>query len=166
MKKNIFILALCAIVAFGFTSCEPTDKSKTELLTVTKGWTLTAASSNPAYIMGGGATITDLYNDGFIYSCEKDDIITFETSGAQKLNPNKNICEGDGAITELTSLGNWSFADDEAKLNMHLPYFENSPKVKCHILSLDENTLKVQAQITYKETNEDYDMTFTYSRAK
>lgn len=156
MKKNILILAICAFVAFGFTSCkeEKTDyEIAIENLTTTKGWTLKTATCDPAYELAIGAPITDLFL-GFLESCEKDDIIYFNENKSQLLNPGKDgqttidyVCAD---ATEV-ALGNWDLSEDMKTLKFYLPYYRGA-LLEATVLTLSETTLTLNVKI--KEDDE------------
>lgn len=165
MKKVLSIVALALVCVFAFTSCNK-EKTMEELLTIEKGWTLSAATSTPAYVMNNGDQISNLF-DGYFYDCEKDDIIKFKSDGYQYVNPGKEKCEGDPA--QETSLGKWSLNESAKTLVMHLQYFNDTQK-NATIVSLTENELKVN--VTINITNEvtkaegTYTWTLTYVPAK
>ena len=137
-------MAICAMVAFSFTSCK--EETTKELLMHSKGWTLTAATCDPAYQLEIGAPITNLF-DGFISSCEKDDIIYFNENGSQVLDYGKDKdtypCGVEKAEKEK-SLGNWTLVDDKT-LKFYFPAY---PQVlTATILTAEDKTLKLSVPI-------------------
>ncbi len=171
MKRNILIIALCAIVAVGVTSCDK-EKTKTELLTE-KGWKLTKATSNPPYELAADVAITDLF-DGFIYEWEKDDILRFKEDGGQYLDPGKNLEEGQTSGEKL--LGKWGLNEAGTELTFYLPfYFDFAPDAKNNtvigtITVLNETTLTMGVKIseddevTTTKTKRNYDFVLTYTK--
>lgn len=175
MKKNIFIGVLCAILAFGATSCNKDEKTdfeqKTEYLTTNRGWKITTATSNPPYELEIGAPITNLFN-GFISDCEVDDLLHFRTNGSQVLDPgrdretyvNRN-CQSSGEV----SLGNWNLSENTRTLQFYLPYYRGY-LLDATVLTLNENTLTLSVPI--REDDEEnpakairnYTFTLTYTR--
>jgi hypothetical protein len=106
--KKMFLAVLTAIIAFSFLACEKTDKTNEEMLTTKKGWVMTAATSNPPYIMsdGSGAAYPDLYKNVF-EKYELDDIYTYATVAdgqALKVDP-KTI--GAYGYQKIETLGIW-----------------------------------------------------------
>ena len=162
MKKNILIGVICALVAFGMTSCEKT-KTKTELLTE-KSWSLTKATSTPAYELEAGVNITDLF-DGFIRDYELDDLLRFDVNGGVFLNPGKIRDEGQAAGEEL--LGKWSFDENTDKLDFYLPYYEEA--VVGTVTVLNETTLTVGVKISEDDdiiakATRNYDFILSYTK--
>lgn len=151
MKKNIFCVALAVVLAFAVSSCGGEVKTNTDLLTIEKGWVLSAATSSPAYELSDGSFATDLIADGYLYDCELDEVITFSANGTQTINPGANICgEEIGGYTQEVA-GLWSFNEDETILNMQIPFFYNdeytsydSESEAATILALNENELRVK----------------------
>lgn len=171
MKKNFFILAICAVVALGFSACtdEPTA---TENLTTSKGWTLTSATCDPAYELSIGAPITNLFQ-GFILPCEVDDILYFNINGGQLLNPGKDGQTADAnyecaAATEV-SLGNWTLTNEDKTLKFFLPYYKGF-LLEATILTLNETTLTISVPISENDgedpakTIRNYTFTLSYTR--
>lgn len=171
MKKVLSIVVLALVCVFAFTSCNK-EKTMEELLTIEKGWTLSAATSTPAYVMNSGAQISNLF-EGYFLDCEKDDIIKFKSDGYQYVNPGKEICEeGTGGDTHAKewSPGKWSLNESAKTLVMHLQYFDDSQK-NATIVSLTEKELKVNVtiNITPNEVTKaegTYTWTLTYVPAK
>jgi len=163
MKKNIFVFALCAIFAFGLTSCGGEEKTGEELLTTSKGWKLTAATTEPAYLLGEDEVpITDLFNDGYVFPCEKDDILYFNTDKSVKLNYGKFICDGQTGKEEVLE-GRWELSDDERTLITPLPWSDG--KLRTTVLTLEEKTLKLKFPVSFDEDEEvTHYFTVTYTR--
>src|SRR5574344_2623018 len=123
MKKRVLsIMIIAAVCLLAFASCKK-DKTKTELLTAEKGWVLSTATSSPAYNLNGGGQIGNLF-DGYIYDCEKDDIIKFNEDGHEYLNPGDDVC--DGQASEESSLGTFDFNETEMTMDMQIPFFNDA----------------------------------------
>jgi len=172
MKKGTLILTAVIAMAVIFSSCKEKEKTKTELLTIKKGWVLSAATSSPAYALSDGSFATDLMKDGYLYECELDEVIKFTDNGAQTIVPN-TLCEEFGYQTETAAL--WTFEDDETILKMQLPMFYNAAGTsfdeefeKCQILALTEKELRLKYTFTDTEnpTKGEYSFTLTYVPAK
>jgi hypothetical protein len=171
MKKSFLMIAVCAMFAVSVTSCKK-DEEKTGydyLVEAKHGWKLTTATSNPAYKLEAGASITNLFQ-GFIKDCEVDDIMYFNTDKSQKLNPGKDkqtnvLTDGKWACNDAseTTLGTWALAEGEKSFtSFHLPYFDENMAVNT-IISLDENTLIVSIPVQDDEGN-NVVMTLTYTK--
>jgi hypothetical protein len=180
MKKTILSL-LAITIAILFTACPVVEKTPEEMLTQSKGWTLTAATSDPAYLLdkdGMDVPITNLF-DGFIYDDELDDIIYFKTNKSQILDYGKDgsTCNGEYTGKER-SLGNWELVTDKL-LKFYFPAYEEL--LEAVVLTLNDNTLKLSVKIaeddgkektlpyrgvTGRKTIRDYIFTLTYSIAK
>jgi len=154
MKKNILIMAICAIVAFSLTSCEEEEKTRTDLLTQKKGWELLTATSSPAYKNSDGEENENLFKVYF-EECELDDILVFNLDKSSFMKQGKNVCEGDG---KDISLGNWRFSPNEEVLEFHLPYFEdargNFALLEARILVLNDKTLQIRMPIKFTDDPE------------
>ena len=171
MKKNLFFIALFVILVVGLSSCQDEsntsqDESNTSYLTTSKGWTLTAATSQPDYELLNGNSISSLF-DGYLFDCELDDIIYFKEDSSQTLDPKNDLCE-DG-YTETTAIGVWSFNEDETKLNMQIPFFYDEAVETVDIVTLDKNTLKINYTFIEDDANpakeqREYTFTLTYTR--
>ena len=167
------MITLCAIVAFSTTSCkEETEKTGYDYLTEAKnGWKLTSATSDPAYDLEIGAPVTNLLQ-GFVKSCELDDILYFNTSKALMLNPGKDkktvVDLGEdnwdcGDATER-SLGNWNLSTDEKSFtSFYLPYFDEK-LTNITIIELSEKTLVVSVPFYDEVVEKSYTFTLTYTK--
>ena len=164
MKKNILIVAICALVAFGFMSCNP-EPTKKELLTTDKGWNLTKATCNPPYQLEAGVDISDLF-DGFIRDYEKDDIMFFKPDGAQYLDYGK--VKSATQTEKGETLGKWTLNEEGTELKFYLPYYDEL--VTGIITVLNETNLTVGVKINEDDgpnptkTVRKYDFTLTYTR--
>ena len=165
-------MAVAALIIIGFTSCGG-DKTYTEILTnQTKGWVLSAATSDPAYELSTGRTTANLL-DGYLYEEEIDDIITFKENGIMTIDPGTNIGEAYGY--QSTVIAKWNLSADQTKLNMQIPFFYDDSYMMydaevetCTISSLTNKELV----ITYTFNDDEspakgtYTFTLTYVPAK
>jgi len=172
MKKTFLVLAAAAMIVLGFTSCGG-DKTYTELLTgQTKGWVLSAATSEPGYLLNSGRTTANLM-DGYLYEEEMDDIITFKENGIMTIDPATKTAPDYGY--QSTVIANWNLSADQSKLNMQLPFFYDNSNMMydaevetCTISSLTNKELV----ITYTFNDDEapakgtYTFTLTYVPAK
>ena len=171
MKRNIFAIALCAIFAFGcLTSCK-TELTDEEILTTKKGWKLVAATTEPDYLLNEGEVnevpIKDLFNDGYVSSCEKDDILYFDVNGAVTLNFGKDKktfpCDDVQANTEKALDGKWDLSEDGKTLSTPLPWSEG--KLIATVLTLEEKTLKLKFPVSFGDDDAvTHYFTVTYNR--
>lgn len=172
MKKTFLVLAAAAMIVLGFTSCGG-DKTYTELLTQqTKGWVLSAATSEPGYELTSGRTTANLM-DGYLYEEEMDDIITFQENGIMTIDPGKLVTEGYGY--QSTAVANWNLSADNTMLNMQIPFFYNESNMmydqeveSCKILNLTSKELVIEYTFNDDEpaTKGTYTFTLTYVPAK
>lgn len=128
------------------------------------GWRLTKATFSPAYEMLSGELIVDLFN-GFLESCEIDDILYFKTNNAQILNPgadNKSTnIDLDCVQMPEKTLGNWQLSKDEKSFtSFYLPYFPED-KFTPTIITLTRNRLSISLPI--KDEANDVTLTLDYS---
>ncbi|MBP5557899.1 MAG: hypothetical protein J6X65_09375 [Bacteroidales bacterium] len=139
MKKSILSVFAIAIVAvFAFTSCK--QQTMTDYLTTEKGWTLSAAECTNGYVFDDNTTINNLF-DGYVYDCEKDDIIKFNTDNYEYLNPGSDVCEWQPS--QESSLGKWAINEEEKVLDMQIPFFYDEEVESCKIINLVKDELKV-----------------------
>lgn len=166
MKKLTLVFTVVLAMGVLFTSCKK-DKTNTELLTISKGWVLSAATSSPAYALSDTSFATNLMTDGYLLECELDDVIKFSENGAQTIVPN-DVCV-DGYQLETAAL--WSFLEEETILKMQLPFFYNDDWTsydaefeECKILSLTEDELRIKFTFNDDETpaKGTYSFTLTY----
>jgi len=167
MKKLTLVFTVVLAMGVLFTSCKK-DKTNTELLTITKGWVLSAATSSPAYLLSDDSYATNLMTDGYLEECELDEVIKFSEKGAQTIVP-KDVCTDFGYQAETSAL--WSFNEDETLLKMQIPFFYNDDETsydeeieECTILSLTEDELRIK--FTFNDdktpTKGTYTFTLTY----
>lgn len=167
MKKVLSIAAMALVVVLVFTSCKK-EKTMTEMLTIEKGWTMSAATSTPYWTLNDNSQISNLF-DGYVYDCEKDDIIKFKEDGFEYLNPGANVCE-DQASQE-SSLGAWKLDEEAKTLQMQIPFFYDTDPENVTIVELTEELLKVNyawelTEDPAKGVPGKYTFTITYVPAK
>ncbi|MCR4856789.1 MAG: hypothetical protein K5890_01130 [Bacteroidales bacterium] len=174
MKKTLLVLAAAAMIVLGFTSCGG-DKTYTELLTgQTKGWVLSAATSDPAYVFSSPTTppSTDVYND-YLEEYEQDDIITFQENGIMTIDPGAKVVEGYGY--QSATVAAWNLSSDNSTLNMQLPFFYDESGMmwdqemeSCKIVSLTSKELVIAYSFNDNESpaKGEYTFTLTYVPAK
>ncbi len=106
MKKTLLLSLLVVILA---TACNKKDKtmSKTDILT-SGSWKLSALVEDDD---GDGTFETDLYVS--FAACQKDDIITFQTSGQVVTDEGPSKCSPSDPQSETEP---WQFANNEASL--------------------------------------------------
>ena len=141
MKKSILsVIAIAMVAVLAFTSC---DKQKTQeaFLTTEKGWTLSTAECPGGLVMDNDATITNLF-DGYVWDCEKDDVIKFNADGYEYLNPGENLCDDQASLEQ--PLGKWALDVDGEVLDMQIPFFYDEEVESCTLLNLVKDELKVQ----------------------
>ena len=151
MKKVFSVLAVAAMLLISFAGCNK-DQTATQILTGNKGWVLSAAKSNPDYVMNDGSLVEDLINEGYLYDFEAAYIITFNENGNQTVKPGKVAVPADfdgDAYTAETSLGNWSFdnADNPTWIKMQVPFFYDDVQEDCKILTLTKDEFKISCTI-------------------
>lgn len=166
MKKNLLIVAILAIFAGLFSACGPIEESDEALLTQSKGWVLSTATSSPAYALADGSFATDLIRDGYLYDCEVDDILYFHANGGLAINPGANLCEE----TDTEYASTWSLTSDENGkfLKFQIPFFSDEELEVAEVLALSTNELRVKYTFTDDENpaKGTYSFTLTYVPAK
>ena len=178
MKKNILIMAICALVAVGFTSCNQTESTKEEMLTQKKGWVLTAATSEPPYQMLSGDKYADIFNKGYFADYELDDVYYYDAEGgALRVDAGKKVPSADEVgYTGVLTLGVWTL--NYPTLKTKVPSFYDKKDgvwvmddVK--ILELTEETLKYEytwnaakKKGAKADGDEIYTFTLTFSKKK
>jgi len=169
MKKVFSVLAVAAMVLVSFSGCT-SDKTYTDLLTQSKGWVLSAATSSPAYEMSDGSYVTDLINDGYLYDYEVDDVILFNANGGEIVQPGTLVPgEGETGYSAETAVGSWSFDNETLPtiLNMQVPFFYDDEVEVCKLLSLTESELRISCTINDDDVAKGtYSFILTYVPAK
>lgn len=168
MKKVLSVLAIAALVLVSFTSCNPQEQSMTEKLTISKGWVLSAAESTPAYEMLDGTLVSNLFN-GYLEEWEKEYITVFNANGSEIVKPGKVVApSSELGYTEETSLGNWTFNEDETRIMMQVPFFMDEDIEICNIVRLTKDEFVVNCTINDDENpaKGTYTFTLTYVPAK
>lgn len=181
MKKSILrIITVATICLFTFSSCEkekeeePTtatpavvELTKTEMLRTAKGWRLTEAISTPAYNLNAGGFANDLFN-GYLYSCETDDIILFKADGHEYLNPGTQLC--DDQDSQESNLGAYTLEEENMTLQMQIPFFYDSEVESVKIVELTKDVLKINYTFTEEAPEAKapgtYTFTLTYTSVK
>ncbi|MEG1555731.1 MAG: hypothetical protein RR356_03295 [Bacteroidales bacterium] len=176
MKKNILTLVVATIVAITFSSCGDEPKTYTELLTISKGWVLSSATSSPAYELSNNTFATNLITDGYLSACEVDDIIKFTANGGETIEPGKTNCSSELGYGYTKSVAaTWKFNAEETHLFFQIPFFYNAEgdsydkeQENVEILSLTETELRVK--YTFDDVTSPaktkYSFTLTYVPAK
>ena len=154
-------------VVFVFTSCNK-QKTMTEMLTIEKGWVMSTATTTPYWTLNDNSQISNLF-DGYVWECEKDDIIKFKEDGFEYLNPGANVCE-DQASQE-SSLGAWKLDEETKDLQMQIPFFYDEASENVKVVELTEELLKINYTWDLVETGSKgvpgtYTFTITYVPAK
>lgn len=177
MKKVFSIIAVALMVTFVFTSCNK-DKTKTELLTVEKGWVMSKASCPAGY---GANNVTDLmamFEQGGGY--ENDDIMKFKSDNNEYINAGSVRYDFEGEGDQF--VGKWEFNEKETVLSCQLPMFkaaEGAPdteiysaeKEECEIITLSEDELVLSHTFSVSNTGSKWQagtwtFQFTYVHAK
>lgn len=154
MKKVFSVLAVAALILVSFSSCDPQEKTYTDLLTNSKGWVLSSAKSTPAYENSLGVLIEDIYNEaGYFYGqYEKDYILVFNADGTMIVKPGKTaataeeIEDNPDAYVAATNLGSWHFDNPENPrfIYMQVPYFYDETVEICEVLELTKDNLRIR----------------------
>ena len=169
MKKNTLIVAVIAIFAMSLTSCGHKDPTLTECLTgAKKGWTIEKATVDHTFTMLSGKTVEDLVGDGYLYDCEKDEIIKFLDNGSQTINPGKSTCEF-GYQKEVATT--YEVSSDDKTLTCHIPFYYNEDETsfhaipqECVVVSFSEKELVLRCNFFVDNitTKEKFVLTMTY----
>lgn len=140
MKKSILsVIAIALVGVVALTSCD--KKSMADYLTREKGWTLSEAECPNGYVFDNNTTITNLF-DGYVYDCEKDDIIKFNAEdNYEYMDPGKDVCEWEPS--QETALGKWAINEEDKVLDMQIPFFYDEEVESCKIIDLTADMLKV-----------------------
>ena len=147
MKKSILsVIAIALVSVFAFTSCKDT-KTMTDYLTIEKGWTLSSATTTPYWTLNDNTQISDLF-EGYVYDCEKDDVIKFKEDGFEYMNPGE-VCEDQPS--QESSLGKWAIDEENKVLDMQIPFFYDDEVESCKIINLVKDELKVSFTWTLTE---------------
>lgn len=176
MKRNILVIALVAIFAVALTSCgKKNEKTKTDKLCNSKGWTMVACTVTPAVEVSGEMT-----NDWFgkyLYDYEQDDYVVFNSNGGMTIKPGNKLPDEteDGYVEEKAST--WKFNADETTLEYQIPFFyqpgnpartfsQQFETATISKLSETEMVLIYEAYLDFAKGNTKYTFTITYNAKK
>ena len=171
MKKTFFaLMALTLVCAITLSSCKKTEeKTMEELLTQSKGWVLTSATSVPKFEPISGTPDEDLFKV-FFEKCELDDINIFKPNKDMVLNYGKEVCSGQTGKEEF--MGKWKFIDgkDDVIQFYLIAYYDdagNYTPLEAKIVNIDESTMQLRVPI-YETRSVDpkYQFILTYKVAK
>lgn len=131
MKSILKITIILISVALVFQACKKSSKSKTELLTQS-AWKFKSATAN-----GMDASL-------YLDECQKDNTITFVSSGTGNVDEGASKCDpGDPQTIPF----NWNFANNETGLHASIPFFSGTSG-DFSIKSLTETQLVVKFPFT------------------
>jgi len=149
--KKLLLVATTILVAFAFTSCDPVEKTKEELLKQKNGWIISQATCSPDYQLNNDEWCdTDLLNGGFFYVCEKDDIYYFKDDNSFMRNFGKDKCSGEDGKEE--NMGRWALQEKDTWVQFYMTaYYDNANeeyfKLRGIIKELDATTLRLEVPI-------------------
>lgn len=161
MKKVILSLTVVALATVVFSSCQP-DKTNEDYLKNSKGWVLSKAISNPAYVNNDGVSDADL-SKSYFYECEMSDILTFKDDKDGKRVVLTSTC--DAGVKQKETIGTWKL-DGEDKLTFRIPFFEEDVNDVVTITNLDGKNFEYTYAWTKQSTGVRYVFTMTYVQAK
>jgi Lipocalin-like domain len=153
VNKLKLVMVILAIVAL---SCKDDDNdalSTETMLSVEKGWKITAHTIDPAYPLGNGTTISNWYAQ--YEDCEKDDVLIFVAAGTYR---SENPVKCDNTEPSIRESGNWTLSSDKKTLKFS-PTGDTQYEVT--LASIDKTTLK----ITFADTDDGvkYTNTITFT---
>jgi len=159
MKNSILLTLVLIAITASFNSCKKdkeevtTPKTKTQLL-CGKNWKLTAEICDPAIDWNGsGAVSTNVYNQ--MQSCEKDDIVIFNTNGTYTNDEGVSKCN---TADPQTVTGSWVFNTNETILSRT----RNGETISFDINTLNETSLILIYIEVINSIN--YTLTATYTK--
>lgn len=151
MKKVLSAVALFAVVLFAGCGGQQQKTSADYLTKQTKGWVLTAATSDPAYVMTSGERITDIYNDGYLKDFERDYILIFQENGSLIVKPGKHVApSAQEGYTAETNIGTWQITTDLVYgeiLTCQIPFFYDTDEEVCRIVSINDKEMNLNCTI-------------------
>lgn len=108
----LLLLSACSKEDDSSATTNTPQASKKELLT-TKPWKYKSWTVAPGLKDSLGNTFIDYY--AYLPQCEKDDIITFATTGSVTIDEGPSKCDENDPQEQINV---WSFSNNEGKLNM------------------------------------------------
>lgn len=108
----LLLLSACSKEDDSSATTNTPQASKKELLTA-KPWKYKSWTVAPGLKDSLGNTFTDYY--AYLPQCEKDDIITFATTGSVTIDEGPSKCDANDPQEQISV---WSFSNNEGKLNM------------------------------------------------
>ena len=142
---RILCLAIFALLLVQCSKDDDPPPPKTPAELILGSWSITGDNINPAYDIGTGTPISDLFPT--YTACELDDIITFKVNSEGEFSEGATKCN---AADPQSTPFLWTLTNNNTKLNI-------SALAEFTIVQLDATTLKisdsfVDSGITYTET--------------
>ncbi|MBP5400099.1 MAG: hypothetical protein J6Y35_00515 [Bacteroidales bacterium] len=145
MKKVLSIAAMALAVVLVFTSCNK-EKTRTQMLTIEKGWIVSLASCPDGYGENATTDLMTIFPENW-----KDNVMKFKEDGNKEyINAGANKYDFEGEGDQF--VGTWEFKNDENILVCQLPMFyaaDGAPeseiysaeKEECNIVSMEEEKM-------------------------
>ena len=143
-------------VAYGetvtFTTYEKDEDYYANLLSRhPNGWKLTAAVSQPDYVMSDGSWVSNLISGGYLHDYEAAYILVFKEDYTHYVKPGAVVAPNPNmGYTTLTNLGLYHFYSDNNKvfIDMKVPYIHNTATINSiQILSITDSEFKIKCII-------------------
>lgn len=147
---RILSLAIFSLLLIQCKKDEPAPPPKTPTELMIGSWVLTGDNINPAYDVGTGSPVSDVFP--YYDACEKDDITIFKTNSEGEFNAGPTKCDpGDPQSNPFL----WTLKNNNTVLSI-------SALADFNITQLDETTLKVTD--TFTDAGVTYTETFTFTK--
>ncbi len=150
MKHQLLSLTLCFCFAAFHFSCQ---KNSTQITPPTKTQLLTSITWKFS-----SATVSGTDVSGYLQTCQKDNILTFQSVGTGSLDEGAAKCNsGDPQTNPFT----WNFASNETVLHISTVLFTGGNS-DFTIVSLTNTSLVVSQNITVSGTTQNAVVTFVH----
>lgn len=172
--KRLFLVAAFAVVAMVLGSCDQSNVSATDALTIKDGWQLAEGTIVPAYELLNGDLVDDVMD--FLLPCEQDDNILFNANGSETIKTNVTCADSEGEFglqdPEVAALWHFDNPENPERLYLQLPFFYNDDMdnydeelENCEIINLTKDEMKLRYTLRFtnaKGDDEKYTFTFVY----
>ena len=152
MKKVLSLLAVAALLMFNGCNPPTSETPITDVLkSAKKGWVMTSVKSVPAYQLGAGVTLEELFADGdyehltgFFYSYEKDDAIIFGENGVETIDPGTLLPEDPSEPYQIATAATYSVDEAKEQVSLQMPWEYDAQPELCSIVTCTKSQLVVK----------------------
>lgn len=152
MKKVLSLLAVASLLMFNGCNPPASETPITDVLkSAKKGWVMTSVKSVPAYELGAGVMLDELFAEGdyehltgFFYSYEKDDAVIFGENGVETIDPGTLVPEDPSEPYQIATAATYSVDEAKQQISFQMPWEYDVQPELCSVVSYDKNQLVIK----------------------